>query len=185
MGTEKIIEQFKESQQLIDLIQVFLNEFDVISAEIVKINDQRSIDGAEGNQVKRNARLVGLSDLGFNDADFKEVTKIQIKINTSFGAPDRMMEIASELGEFINSESITAPLVVLLTEDFPAAIILDVTGLIDGKFVGFYRASLEKSKSGGVRLIINNRADSGVTHLDYNDAGADYNADQPYLLSVI
>jgi len=72
-----------------------------------------------------------------------------------------------------------------LTEDFPAAVVLDVTGLIDGKFVDFYRRTLDSTRSGGIRLIIDNRADAGVTHLDYNDAGADYNADQPFLLSVI
>ena len=185
MALERILEQFKDSTNLKDFLTIFMNEKDVIAAEIVKLNDQRRIDGAEGTQVKRNARLVGLTDLGFTDADFKSVTKIQIKANVSFGAPDTMMEVASEMGEFINSESITNPLVVLFTEDFPATIIMDVTGLIDGKFVGFYRTLLEQTKSAGVRLIIDNRADAGVTHLDYNDAGADYNVDQPYLLSVI
>jgi len=185
MGLERILEQFKLSTKFKDLIQVFFNEKDTVASEITKLNDQRSIDLAVGNQIKRNARLVGLDDLGFSDADFKDVTKIKIKVNTSFGAADRMMEVASTLGEFVNSESITIPLVVLLTEDFPATVILDVTGLIDGKFVGFYRTLLDQTRSGGVRLIIDNRADSGVTHLDYNDAGADYNANQPFLLSVI
>ena len=184
MGTEKIIEQFKESTQLIDLIQVFLNEFDVVSSEITKINDQRDIDLAEGDQVKRNARLIGLNNLTFSDADLKSITKIQITVNTSFGSPNPMMEVASKLGEFTNSEGLTVPLTVTLTEDFPATVILEVIGFIADNFKGFFRASLEKTKSGGVRLIIKNPSPT-FNHFEYDSATDGYDSTAGYVGEIL
>lgn len=184
MGTEKIIEQFKESTKLIDLIQVFLNEFDVVSSEITKINDQRSIDGAEGEQVKRNARLVGLNNLTFSDADLKAITRIQITINTSFGAPNEIMEVASKLGEFTNSEGITIPLSVDFNEEFPATVILTVTGFIADNFKGFYRASLEKTKSGGVRLIIKNPSPT-VNHFAFDTVGSGFDSGAKFVGEIL
>lgn len=185
---DKLTQQFKDSTNLKNLFQPCIDQVNELSDTFDDLNTdtggKRSIDTAEGVQVDRNAEQVGLAGLNLSDANTIEITKIHALINTSFGAVDDTMESASRIGEFINSESIVVPLDVLLIQDFPATIIVEVIGFIQDTFKSFFRKAIEKTKAGGVRLIIRNPS-SIVTHFAYDTVGAGYDSTAPFVGEIL
>lgn len=181
MGTELLYEQFKGATNLKDFVQVFLDEFDVVTTELANLNNERDIDGATGVQITRNAALIGLAISGFSDADLKELTKIQILVNTASGEPNRLMEIASKLGEHLSEVSEVGPINATFVEDFPAAFDIELDITIDTQYRIFFNEKIKQATSVGVRhRVIHGGDANGDDRFAYDTASQGYDGGGKY-----
>ena len=181
MGVELLYEQFKEATNLKDFVQVFLNEFDVVKAEIDNLNNERNIDNATGVQITRNAKLIGLEIAGFSDDVLKEITKIQILVNTASGEPNRLMEIASKLGEHLSEVSEAGPINAVFVEDFPAAFDIELDITIDSQFRIFFNEKIKQATPVGVRhRVIHGGDANGNNRFTYDTALLGYDGGGKY-----
>ena len=181
MGVELLYEQFKNATNFKDFVQVFLDEFDVVETEIDNLNNERNIDNATGVQITRNAALIGLEVSGFSDADLKEITKIQILVNTASGEPNRIMEIASKLGEHLSAVAEVGPINATFVDDFPAAFDIELDITIDDQYKIFFNEKIKQATPVGVRHRIHHGGDSdGATRFTYNTASLGYNGGGKY-----
>lgn len=110
-GLARLIEQFKNKEDIVKLLKMFLDELDEVEVAYYETIRQRTISQAEGTQLDSLGTTLGQPREGLDDAAYRKRLKLQTAINTSKGEPDRVLSVWKTL---------TGAEEVSLVESFPA-----------------------------------------------------------------
>jgi hypothetical protein len=99
----RLVEQFKKDKPVLHgLIRAFVDSLQDLEDNVWQVIWGRMLDyppvnnvwRAEGNQLDTLGKIVGAkSRLGLEDLDFRELIRLQIRINRSYGRPNDLLEI--------------------------------------------------------------------------------------------
>jgi len=157
-----MIEQFKRSDNLKNVITVFTDELQVAMEEADKLIMKRLIATAEGVQLDGIGEIVGEDRQGRSDDDYRVAIEFKVFINISSGQPDVVMTVL---------KTVTDATQVRIIEFFPAHIYLYTNG---STIPGDLLVTMRKVIPSGVGLSV--IAGYGVTPFEFDtEGGIPYN----------
>jgi hypothetical protein len=98
LALEKIIEQFKEKDNLINFLSAILKPASDLEVDLNNLLTKRWIDTAEGVQLDGLGDIVGEPRRGRLDNEYRAAIKFRIFINTSKADPETIIRASRELG---------------------------------------------------------------------------------------
>jgi len=95
----RLPEQFKLSQNIRDLIEVFADRTQGLEDVIQDVYRERWLDDAVGEQLDRIGDIIDLFRGGFSDSIYRSMLYFKIYSNASNGEPERIMAYVKTLTE--------------------------------------------------------------------------------------
>lgn len=140
----RLLGQYADSQRLKDLISALVVPIQEIEGVLTQLNVLRMLSTATGVQLDLIGTIVGLERFpGDTDDEYRQKIMAEIKVNTSEGEPERVIE---------TYQLFTSAALVLLLEWFPAAISLQSDYMPpDQARVDLLLSIIEKVLPAGVR----------------------------------
>jgi hypothetical protein len=116
-GLARLVTQYQESPNIQKLLTAFIEQVQTIEDSLEDMNTARYIDDAIGQQLDNLGQIVGITrPPGASDAVYRNLILGQIKINTSQGQPEQVIQLFLLLT--------SAPFVILY-EGYNADIVLE------------------------------------------------------------
>ena len=113
----RLITQYKNSPNIIGVITVFAQQIQVIENALINMNILRYLNGASGVQLDNIGSIVGIArTTGQTDAQYINDIFAQIKINTSDGQPEQVIQ---------TFQLFTGTAQVRLFEFFPGEVLIE------------------------------------------------------------
>lgn len=92
---DKLFEQFKGSPKFLALLESYVHQVQLLDDAIVEVYNQYDIDGAEGAALDTIGRIVGEPRNNFEDERYRLNIKARIKINSSEGTLEDIVDLVS------------------------------------------------------------------------------------------
>ena len=140
----RLLEQYKDKARLKTLVDIFAQQMQEVEDVLWDLYIKRTIDEAEGDQLRILGRIVGLTKGATGDDDFRILVRAQIKVLSSRGTyKDLLALIRLVIG--------TDPSTRTLTEIFPAALRIELLAVPAFSLILFGRI-MRAAKAAGVAL---------------------------------
>ena len=160
----RLLEQYKDKARLKTLVDIFSEQMQEVEDVLWDLYVKRTIDAAEGDQLRILGRIVGLTKGATADEDFRTLVRAQIKVLSSRGTyKDLLALIRLVIG--------TDPSKRTMKELFPAALQIELLEVPTFSLVLFGRI-MRAAKAAGVQLEINYPPTSGNWFKFNNVAGS-------------
>lgn len=91
LAQDRLVEQYKNSKRLNDLIAALVEPLQHAEDEVFKVYTERWLDKAKGQQLDNIGAIVGEARSGRNDDDYKVAIILRIVINSSGGEPESII----------------------------------------------------------------------------------------------
>jgi hypothetical protein len=134
-----LIEQFRDKQNLGAFLSAFTDQIQDAENAAFELIDERTLDAAVGVQLDGLGEIIGLERGGLDDDDYRARLKAQIKINSSSGTINEILEIVALIESAPDD----------FKELYPASIITTIyTPTEDPQLIAL---AIRDSRSAGVR----------------------------------
>lgn len=169
-GLGRLCQQFKDKQNIVDLITIFLQRYNDLEAALWALLVERGIDVAVGAQLDQIGKIVGQTRDGLVDDDYRRFIRARIAADRSDGVIEDLITVSRLV---LND---AGALIVIDNEgDAGVAVrILQIT--VDDAVANVLLEFLDVAKSGGVHLILETQpaldADTFFTAIAADGVGA-------------
>jgi hypothetical protein len=161
----RLIAQYRSAVNLRGLVSVATTEHQVLEDVFWKLFIQ-NIDTAEGAELDVFGRIVGQPREGRGDPKYRLWVKTRVRINRSNGT------VPEIVGVFTALVSGTSP--VIVTEEYPAALIVTLVSLTHEIDPVEASAILQKMKPGGVRAVLVSPTSTDLLAFAFDPNGAGF-----------
>lgn len=141
----RLITQYKDRPNIRGLMSALIKPIQKIEDTLVQMNTLRSLDNAIGQNLDNLGTILGLARFpGDGDTTYRNKLKAKVKLNTSEGEPERIIE---------TFQLFTGATQVILHEHYPAEVFIDSDYLIPNQeTVDIILGILESVAAAGVRI---------------------------------
>ena len=115
-----LLEQFKSKANVEGTIGAFAKQVQEAEDVLEQLLNDRTVDGAVGNQLDVLGRVVGQDRDGRDDATYRLFIKARIQINRGSGTPEQILTLARLLTNTDTSADIS------IIDEFPAFFVLEI-----------------------------------------------------------
>lgn len=113
LAKARLIEQFKASPNLNGMVEMFVEEIQEVEDAVIAVISELTLSTATGVNLDLFGEHLGRRRAGETDADYRDILRVQVGINTSDGAEQPLYDVFKLL---------TGSTVSVMTETFPAEI---------------------------------------------------------------
>lgn len=121
----RLVGQYANDENLKNLLRALIGPIQEIENALETMNTQRLLDNATGANLDLLGTIIGIArPAGASDEDYRQLLYAQIKINTSEGQPEQVIQ---------TFQLLTNANLVLLSENFPAEVTLSSDHVFPGQ----------------------------------------------------
>ncbi len=126
-GLSRLPEQFRDSENLKHLIQIFLEEIQELEDSISELQRQLNVDSAVGVQLDGLGEDAGVKrPYGMSDLNFRKIVKLKRLANTSDGTHS---DVATVIKTACETQGIT------ITPEYPAGFLFVSDSVVPNNFI--------------------------------------------------
>jgi len=145
IGNEKLLQQYKGKENFQKLLTIFARQFDELEDSLFQLYLLRWLSSATGQQLDNLGYNLSTTRQGLNDDDYRQILYGRIGQYNSDGSINDIINIVKLM---TNADF------VVLTELFPAKIILNIIGINLVLSEDFLKETINGSVAGGVGIDI-------------------------------